>query len=81
VHLVLRLSGTQLLLGTAKELRTEWVPEGWTGSLMTGCTERPSTGRLDCGSIGEVWLPTEDPDEKRQSMVLRHLLSCWKVYK
>jgi hypothetical protein len=26
-----------------------------------------------------LWLPTADPNEKRQSMVLRHLLSWWKV--
>jgi hypothetical protein len=30
---------------------------------MTGSTERPSP-----------WLPTVDPNEKRQPMVLRHLL-------
>jgi hypothetical protein len=26
------------------------------------------------------WLPTVDPNEKKQYMVLRHLLSWWKVY-
>jgi hypothetical protein len=35
---------------------------------MPGSTEKPFP-----------WLPTADPHEKRQSMVLSHLLSWWRL--
>jgi hypothetical protein len=42
---------------------------------MTGSAERPSMGdyRWLYKQMPFAWLPTADPDEKRQSVVLRHL--------
>jgi hypothetical protein len=46
-------------------------------SLVAGSRER-----IDDNFIGRglfQWLPTADPDEKRQSMILRYLLSWQKL--
>lgn len=44
---------------------------------MAGSTEKPSMGRL-YKQKPSPWLPTVDPNEKWQTMVLRYLLSCGK---
>ena len=74
-------------MGMGGELRL--VPQGdslawWQQLEHGGGREHRETfyRRLEGDSIGEgllLWLPMTDPDEKRQSMVLRHLLSWQKV--
>jgi hypothetical protein len=61
-----------------------WLVAMWLVWLGNSGWKNSETfhGRLDGQIFGQrpsPWLPTADLDEKKQFIVLRHLLSCWKV--